>query len=84
MCDGIDDGMVLKAFVDDDNMDVGEMNREVDRFLRKIHSMFVEGNCEAIGGYTSCALRQLRRKRVLHLKGRESRSFGGPRSATKK
>ena len=84
MCDGIDDGMVLKAFVDDDNMDVGEMNREVDRFLRKIHSMFVEGNCGAIGGYTSCALRQLRRQRVLHLKGRESRSFGGPRSATKK
>ena len=79
MSDTADEGMILKAFLEDPDFDVGELNSEIESYLQRIHVLFNEGKCfEAECSYTKAAVRLLKHTRILHVKGGNVRSIGAP------
>ena len=76
MCDATDEGMLLKQFMDDAELDVGELNRKIEEFVDRIQFLFVEGHTKDAGD-THVAIKLLRHRRIIHLRDGKPKAFGG-------
>lgn len=81
MADAGDEALCLTRFFDKETVDVAEMNVEVDRFLRRVESMFGSSpQCFILPGFTKLMLDKLSSPIVWVLRGKQLSlgRVGGP------